>query len=123
MVSPPYFGSLPIHTKAVYAFVNCRQGLFVQLYHIKWFFFRAQTRDGNLLLMEICKRGLSRWDQQYSPHYVLWQGDVINVFDGPNLASFCLFLFFLNDKYSTNLTINDKSIDGVLGTRTHVEGW
>ena len=36
--------------------------------------------------------------------------------NGPNLASFCLFLFFSLDKYSAN-TINDKSIDGVLGTR------
>ena len=31
---------------------------------------------------------------------------------------FCLFSFFSRDKYSTNLTINYKSIDGVLGTRT-----
>ena len=36
--------------------------------------------------------------------------------NGPNPASF-LFSFFSHDKYSTN-TINDKSIDGVLGTRT-----
>ena len=34
------------------------------------------------------------------------------------MASFCLFLFFSHDKYSTNLTKNEKSIDGVLGTRT-----
>ena len=33
----------------------------------------------------------------------------------PNPASFCLFSFFLHDKY---ITINDKSIDGVLGTQT-----
>ena len=26
--------------------------------------------------------------------------------------------FFSHDKYSTNLTINDKSVDGMLGTRT-----
>ena len=38
--------------------------------------------------------------------------------NGPNLASFCLFSFFSHDKYSTNLTINYKSVDGVLGTRT-----
>ena len=38
--------------------------------------------------------------------------------NGPNPASFSLFSFFSQDKYSTNLTINDKSIDGVLGTRT-----
>ena len=31
---------------------------------------------------------------------------------------FCLFSFFSHDNYSTNLTINGKSIDGVLGTRT-----
>ena len=38
---------------------------------------------------------------------------------GTNLASFLvLFSFFSHDKHSTNLTINDKSIDGVLGTRT-----
>ena len=38
--------------------------------------------------------------------------------NGPNPASFCLFSFFSHDKFSTNLTINDKSVDGVLGTRT-----
>ena len=37
--------------------------------------------------------------------------------NGPNLASFCLFLVFSHDKYSTN-TINEKSVDVVLGTRT-----
>ena len=37
---------------------------------------------------------------------------------GPNPASFCLFLFFSHDKYRTNMTINDKRIGGVLGTRT-----
>ena len=36
----------------------------------------------------------------------------------PNPASFCLFSFFSYDKYSTNLTINDKSVIGVLGTQT-----
>ena len=39
--------------------------------------------------------------------------------NGPNQASFCLFPFFSLDKYSTNLTINYKSVDGVLGTQTH----
>ena len=34
------------------------------------------------------------------------------------MASFCLFLFFSYDKYSTNVTINDKSIDGVLRSQT-----
>ena len=29
-----------------------------------------------------------------------------------------LFVFFSHDKYSTNLTISYKSIDGVFGTRT-----
>ena len=38
--------------------------------------------------------------------------------NGSNMASFCLFLFFSHDKYSTNLTIKNKSIDGVLGTQT-----
>ena len=33
---------------------------------------------------------------------------------------FCLFSFFSREKYSTNLTINYKSIHGVLGTRTRV---
>ena len=37
--------------------------------------------------------------------------------NGPNPASFCLFSFFSHAKYSINLTINYKSIDGVLGTR------
>ena len=37
--------------------------------------------------------------------------------NGPNPSSFCLFSFFSHDKYST-ITINEKSIDGLLGTRT-----
>ena len=39
---------------------------------------------------------------------------------GQTLPLFCLFSFFLQykDKYTTYLTINDKSIDGVLGSRT-----
>ena len=32
-------------------------------------------------------------------------------------ASFCLFSFFSHDKYSTNI-INEKRVDGVLGTPT-----
>ena len=32
-------------------------------------------------------------------------------------GSFCLFSFFSHEKYSSN-TINEKSVDGVLGTRT-----
>ena len=39
-------------------------------------------------------------------------------YNGPTPASFCLFSFFSHDKYSTNLTVDDKSIDGLLGTRT-----
>ena len=35
-------------------------------------------------------------------------------FNGPNPASFCLFLYF----HMTNLTVNNRRIDGVLGTRT-----
>ena len=40
--------------------------------------------------------------------------------NGPHQAYFCLFLFFSHhmDKFSTKLTINDKSIDGVLGSLT-----
>ena len=38
--------------------------------------------------------------------------------NGPNPASFCLFLFCSHDKHSTNLTINYINIYGVLGTRT-----
>ena len=34
------------------------------------------------------------------------------------MAFFCLFSFFSQDKYSANLTINDKSLGGVLGTQT-----
>ena len=37
---------------------------------------------------------------------------------GQTQPSFCLFSFFSPDKYSTNLTINDKSIDCVLGAQT-----
>ena len=37
-------------------------------------------------------------------------------FFGPKPASFCLFSLFSQDKYSTKLTINDKSVDGMLGT-------
>ena len=33
---------------------------------------------------------------------------------------FVHFSSFSHDKYSTNLTINDKSVDDVLGTRTRV---
>ena len=36
---------------------------------------------------------------------------------GLNPVSFCLFSFFSHDKYSTN-TVNEKSVDGVLGTQT-----
>ena len=38
----------------------------------------------------------------------------------PNPAFFlyCSFFSQYDDKYSTNLTINDKSVDGVLGTQT-----
>ena len=36
---------------------------------------------------------------------------------GANPDPFCLCSFFSHDKYSTN-SINDKNLDGVLGTRT-----
>ena len=42
-----------------------------------------------------------------------------NVFkNGPIPASFCLFSWFSNDKYGTNLTTNDKSVSDLLGTQT-----
>ena len=37
--------------------------------------------------------------------------------NGPNPASFCLSPFFSHNKYST-ITINEKSFNDVLGTRT-----
>ena len=40
------------------------------------------------------------------------------ILNGPNPASFCLILFFSFEKHSTNLTINDERVDGVLGTWT-----
>ena len=36
---------------------------------------------------------------------------------GQNPASFCIFSFFSHDTYCRNI-INDKSVDGVLGTQT-----
>ena len=39
----------------------------------------------------------------------------------PGLFLF-LFSFFSHDKYSTN-TINEKSVDGMLGTQTRVAEW
>ena len=36
----------------------------------------------------------------------------------PTPATFCLFLFFSDVKYSKNLTISDKSVVGVLETLT-----
>ena len=33
-------------------------------------------------------------------------------------ASFCLFSYFLHEKYSKKLTINDENIDGVLRSQT-----
>ena len=38
--------------------------------------------------------------------------------NGHNPALFVYFFFFTNGKYSINLTIEDKGVDGVLGTRT-----
>ena len=44
--------------------------------------------------------------------------------NGPNPVSFRLFLFFSHDKYGTNLTKKDISIDGLLGTGTQGgAGW
>ena len=38
--------------------------------------------------------------------------------NGSNPTSICSFSFFSIEKCSTNYTVNDKSIDGVLGTQT-----
>ena len=48
----------------------------------------------------------------------IWETLNPDFFNWPTQASFCLFLFFLQDKYSTNLTINYKRVNGELGTRT-----
>ena len=45
--------------------------------------------------------------------------DLVFFKNGSNPSSFCSFLFFSHDKCCTNLTINDESLDGVLGSRTH----
>ena len=44
----------------------------------------------------------------------------ISFLNWPNPASFVISFFFSHckDKYSTNLTINDKSVDGMLGSWT-----
>ena len=55
----------------------------------------------------------------YTVCLLFWvaQVETSHVFlNGPNPASFCLFLSFILDKYSTDLTITYISIDGVLGT-------
>ena len=41
---------------------------------------------------------------------------------GQTRPLFVYFSLFSRDKHSSNLTINDKSIDGVLGTRTQGGG-
>ena len=50
----------------------------------------------------------------------------LGFFNGPNPASF-LFIFVLFShckvNYSTNLTINDKSVDGVHESRTQGDIW
>ena len=38
------------------------------------------------------------------------------------VEQFSLFSLFSHEKYSTN-TLNDKRVDGVLGTRTRAVGW
>ena len=42
--------------------------------------------------------------------------------NGPNPASFCLFLLFSHDKYSTN-TINEKVLMACLGLEPGAAGW
>ena len=47
-----------------------------------------------------------------------FKNNCVYFLNGLNPASFYLFLFFSHEKYSTILTINYNSIDGVLGTWT-----
>ena len=42
----------------------------------------------------------------------------INFLVGPNTASFCLFSFLSQGNFSTNSTVNDFYVDGVLGIWT-----
>ena len=60
-----------------------------------------------------------RYEMLHKTHKRL--GRLILFLNGPNPASF-LFIFVLfshcMDKYSTNLTINEKSVDDMLGSRT-----
>ena len=42
--------------------------------------------------------------------------------NAPNPASFCLFLLFSHDKYSTN-TINEKALMACLGLKPGAAGW
>ena len=53
------------------------------------------------------------WTQAQHQHFF-----IIIFLNGPDTAAFYLFSFFSHNKYSTNLTLIYKSINGVLGTRT-----
>ena len=48
----------------------------------------------------------------------IWSNENFFLKMGQTRPLFYLFRSFSHDKYSTNLTRNDKSIDGVLGTQT-----
>ena len=70
------------------------------------------------------KSELPKWVVAFSTNVYFTSVDIEGTFsekiiflNEPTPASFCLFSFFSHGKYSTN-TINDKSVDGVLGTRT-----
>ena len=64
----------------------------------------------------------SEWAENCSYFNVCLNSPLVLSKNGPNPASICLFSFFSHDIYSTN-TINEKSVDGILGPRTWLAGW
>ena len=79
---------------------------------------------GRVVASDISGPGFNSRQRQYNPK-VIYHDLVQSLYhtyltflNGPNLASFCLSPFFSHDKYTTNLTINDGSIDGAFGTLT-----
>ena len=61
-------------------------------------------------------KSLNNWPKIITPPSS-W-ASFVNFLNGPNPASFCLFSFSLRTNIAQILTINEKSIDGVLGTQT-----
>ena len=66
-------------------------------------------------------KSLNNWPKIITPPSS-W-ASFVNFLNGPNPASFCLFSFSLRTNIAQILTINEKSIDGVLGTRTRAAEW